>query len=178
MNQRNIWIENSHRWIHTICTSLALPFSLSCFLFFSFPAVTIYCPPPVPLRPSPIQIQRSSQPVSRTPPTRSIHRAWNRAASARRARACVPVRHFPAPRTGVVSAPRHIHPVCARLPCVRCMSKYEFGNNKKGSARELKVNGYGGKGFRQVQTLSMRGCPLLLSSLVDWICQIVLIMWY
>ncbi|KAB8116012.1 hypothetical protein EE612_056932, partial [Oryza sativa] len=33
---------------------------------------------------------------------------------------------------------------------------------KRGSARDLKVDGCGDKGFRQVQALSMRGNTLLL----------------
>jgi hypothetical protein len=42
------------------------------------------------------------------------------------------------------------------------LSKHEFGNNKMGSARDLKVDGCGDKVFRQVQALSMRGNTLLL----------------
>jgi hypothetical protein len=42
------------------------------------------------------------------------------------------------------------------------VSKHEFGNNKRGSARDLKVDECGDKGFRQVQALSMRGNTLLL----------------
>jgi hypothetical protein len=42
------------------------------------------------------------------------------------------------------------------------VSKHEFGNNKMGSARDLKVDGCGDKVFRQVQALSMRGNTLLL----------------
>ena len=49
------------------------------------------------------------------------------------------------------------HPYLARQ-----LSKHEFNNNKRGSARDLKVDGCGDKGFRQVQSLSMRGNTLLM----------------
>jgi hypothetical protein len=52
-----------------------------------------------------------------------------------------------------------------QLPCpvfAHRLSKQIFGNMKRGSARDLKVDGCGEKGFRQVQALSMRGNTLLL----------------